>query len=112
MAPVSRASLGHVDTSTGKSKVWQAGANRALQEPCFIPKSKDAPEGEGYVVQIQQHTDDGKSDLLLFDAQHVDEGPMATIHVPLRMRFGLHGNWVAGEDLAKAKRKSPETAAA
>ncbi len=61
-------------------------------------------------MQIQQHHDDGKSDLLLFDAQHVDEGPMATIHAPLRMRFGLHGNWVPGEALAAAKRKAPVAA--
>ena len=106
MGPGSRSSIGHVDVATGKYKVWQAGANRSLQEPCFIPKSKDAPEGEGYIVQLQPHTDDGASDLLLFDAQHVDEGPMATIHIPLRMRFGLHGNWVPGEELAAAKRKA------
>ena len=105
MGPGSRASLGHVDTATGKSKVWQAGPNRNLQEPCFIPKSKDAAEGEGYIVQIQPHNDDGQSDLLLFDALRVDEGPMATIHIPVRMRFGLHGNWVPGADLATAKRK-------
>jgi carotenoid cleavage dioxygenase len=104
--PGSRASIGHVDVSTGKYKVWQAGPNRTLQEPCFIPKSKTAGEGEGYIVQLQPHTDDGASDLLLFDAQHVDEGPMATIHIPLRMRFGLHGNWVPGAELEKAKRKS------
>jgi carotenoid cleavage dioxygenase len=101
--PGSRASLGHVDLATRKAKVWQAGGNRTLQEPCFIPKSNSAPEGEGYIVQIQTHTDDGLSDLLLYDAQRVDEGPMATIHLPLRMRFGLHGNWVAGEDLDAAK---------
>ena len=106
MGPGSRASLGHVDAATGKAKVWQAGENRSLQEPCFIPKSKDAPEGEGYVVQIQPHNDDGQSDLLLFDAQRVDEGPMATIHIPFRMRFGLHGNWVPGADLATAKSKA------
>ena len=34
-----------------------------------------------------------RSDLLLFDAQHVDEGPIATIKLPLRVRPGLHGNW-------------------
>ncbi len=103
--PGSRASLGHVNAATGQYKVWQAAPGRMLQEPCFIPRSKTAAEGEGYVVQIQPHLDDGQSDLLLFDAQHVDEGPMATIHIPFRMRFGLHGNWVGGEELAKAKRK-------
>jgi carotenoid cleavage dioxygenase len=106
MGPGSRASLGHVDNATRKVKSWKAGDNRTLQEPCFIPKSKGAAEGEGYIVQIQTHTDDGLSDLLLYDAQRVDEGPMATIHIPMRMRFGLHGNWVPGEELAKAKRKA------
>ena len=104
--PGSRASIGHVDIATGKVKSWQAAPGRMLQECCFIPKSKTAPEGDGYIVQIQPHLDDGQSDLLLFDAQHVDEGPMATIHIPLRMRFGLHGNWVPGAELATAKRKA------
>ncbi len=106
MGPGSRASLGHLDTSTGKVRSWQAGDNRNLQEPCFIPKSKTAAEGEGYIVQVQIHNDDGLSDLLLYDAQRIDEGPMATIHVPMRMRFGLHGNWVAGAELATAKSKA------
>ena len=108
MGPGSRASIGHVDVSTGKYKVWQAGPNRTLQEPCFIPRSKDAPEGDGYIVQLQPHTDDGQSDLLLFDAQHVDEGPIATMHIPVRMRFGLHGNWVDGGELERAKRKTAQ----
>jgi carotenoid cleavage dioxygenase-like enzyme len=103
--PGARASLGHLDVATGKHKVWQAAPGRMLQEPCFIPKSASAPEGEGYIVQVQPHLDDGQSDLLLFDALRVDEGPMATIKVPFRMRFGLHGNWVPGAELAKAKRK-------
>lgn len=105
--PGSRATLGHVDLATRKVKAWQAGPNRQLQEPCFVPKSANAPEGEGYIVQIQPHLDDGQSDLLLFDAQRVDEGPLATIHIPFRMRFGLHGNWVAGAELEKAKGKAP-----
>ena len=106
MGPGSRASLGHIDTHTGKTKVYMAGDNRGLQEPCFIPRSKDAAEGDGYVVQLRTHSDDGASDLLLFDAQHIDEGPMATIHVPMRARFALHGNWVPGEALESAKSAS------
>ncbi len=111
MGPGSRATLGHIDTATRQAKSWQAAENRALQEPCFIPRSDTAAEGDGYIVQIQQHTDDGLSDLLLFDAQRVDEGPLATIHVPLRMRFGLHGNWVPAEALATARSASAAIAA-
>ena len=101
--PGSRWSLAHVDIQTGKASVWQAPEARLLQEPCFVPKSEGAPEGEGYVLQVQPHADDGLSDLLVFDALHVSEGPIATIHLPLRMRFGLHGNWVRESDLAAAQ---------
>jgi len=102
MGPDSHAALGHLDQSTGKVESWQAGPGMMLQEPCFIPRGPDAAEGDGYVVQIQQHASGGKSDLLLFDALHVADGPLATIHVPFRMRFGLHGNWVTGAQLAVA----------
>jgi carotenoid cleavage dioxygenase len=37
---------------------------------------------------------------LLFDAQHVDEGPIATLRLPLRVRPGLHGNWHPAAQLA------------
>jgi carotenoid cleavage dioxygenase len=102
MGPGSRAALGHLDHATGKVESWQAEPGKMLQEPCFIQKSANAAEGEGYIVQIQAHVEGGKSDLLLFEAQHVADGPLATIHVPFRMRFGLHGNWVPSTQLASA----------
>jgi carotenoid cleavage dioxygenase-like enzyme len=102
MGPGARGALGHVDHATGKVESWQAGPGKLLQEPCFIPKSDDAAEGEGYIVQIQAHVEGGRSDLLLFDARRVAEGPLATIHIPFRMRFGLHGNWVDGARLDAA----------
>jgi carotenoid cleavage dioxygenase len=80
--------------------MWQAEGDKMLQEPCFIPRS--AEQGDGWIVQIQAHIEGGNSDLLLFDALKVAEGPVATIHIPFRMRFGLHGNWVDGKELATA----------
>ncbi len=98
MGPGSHAALGHLDHATGAVESWQAGPGMMLQEPCFIPRRPGAAEGEGYIAQVQQHAAGGASDLLLFDARHVAEGPLATIHVPFRMRFGLHGNWVAARN--------------
>ena len=85
--------LAHVDVTTGKKKTWWCGPVSSLQEPCFIPKSKTAPEGVGYIVMLANRLKEMRSDLLLFDAQHVDDGPIATIKLPLRIRPGLHGNW-------------------
>jgi carotenoid cleavage dioxygenase len=85
--------LAHVDLATGKSKSWWCGPVSSLQEPCFVPKSEKAAEGEGYIVMLANRLAEMRSDLLLFDAQRVDEGPIATLKLPLRIRPGLHGNW-------------------
>jgi carotenoid cleavage dioxygenase len=43
-----------------------------------------------------------RSELLLFDALEVARGPIATIQIPIRMRFGLHGNWAEAADIGLA----------
>ena len=99
MGPGQRASLAHVDQSTGRTEVWESEPGTNLQEPCFIPASSRAGEGEGYICQVQVRHADARADLLLFDAQAVAQGPLARIKLPLRLRFGLHGNWVDGTHL-------------
>jgi carotenoid cleavage dioxygenase len=85
--------LGHLDLSTGKEKTWFAGPDCAIQEPCFIPRSADAPEGDGYVIALLDNHVTNYSDLAVFDAQRIDEGPIGRAKLPVRLRQGLHGNW-------------------
>lgn len=87
----------HLDMSNGKMKSWFAGDTSSTQEPVFAPKSADAPEGEGYVLGVVNRRAEHRSDLLVFDAQHIDEGPVATIRIPVRLKYGIHGNWVANQ---------------
>ncbi len=37
---------------------------------------------------------ENRSDLVILDAQRMDEGPIATIKIPVRLKYGIHGNWV------------------
>jgi len=92
--------LAHIDLATGKTKSWWPGPQCGIQEPCFVPKSADAPEGEGYVVALVDNHVTNYSELCFFDAQHVDEGPIARAKLPVRIRQGLHGNWSTGAQLA------------
>ena len=32
--------------------------------------------------------------LVILDAQRMSEGPVATIKIPVRLKYGIHGNWV------------------
>lgn len=81
------------DLETGAEQHWWCGPTSSLQEPCFVPRGSGAPEGEGWIVQVCNRLDEHRSDLLIFDALVIEQGPVATIHIPIRLRFGLHGNW-------------------
>jgi carotenoid cleavage dioxygenase len=91
--------LGHYDHLTGESKKWFCGPVSSLQEPCFVPRSADSPEGDGYIVAVENLLEQNLSNLLVFEATAIERAPIATIRLPLRLRFGLHGNWTPAEQL-------------
>lgn len=91
--------LGMVDLKTGKEQKWWAGPTSSIQEPCFIPRSPDAEEGDGWIVMVCNRLAEHGSELLLFDATEIEKGPIATIAIPVRLRFGLHGNWADTDKL-------------
>ena len=64
-----------------------------------MPRTKDAPEGDGWIVMVCNRLEDHRSDLLVFDALDIAKGPVATVQVPIRLRFGLHGNFARAEDI-------------
>ena len=88
-----------IDHETKAEQHYWCGPVSSLQEPCFIPRGKDAGEGDGWIVQICNRLDESRSDLLLFDALDIEKGPIATIRIPVRMRFGLHGNWADAAEI-------------
>ncbi|UVJ45720.1 carotenoid oxygenase family protein [Pseudomonas sp. LS1212] len=94
---------GHIDMATGVSKQWFCGPKTTLQEPVFVPRNANAPEGDGYLMGLMNVYETMSSALVILDAQHVDEGPIATVHIPTHLRSGLHGNWVPADQLSKGK---------
>ena len=71
-----------------------------MQEMCFVPRRKGAPEGDGYLIGVVNRANErGRSDLVLADTQHLEDGPVATVKMPYRVASQVHGFWVPGEDL-------------
>ena len=65
----------------------------ATGEPVFVPRSKDASEGEGYLLSLVYRGSEHRSDLAIFDAEGLSDGPVACAELPHRVPFGFHGNW-------------------
>ena len=85
--------IGHFDHATGQMQIYPAGPHRAVAEPVFVPRSRDPAEGEGYLLTNIFDEDRNASHLAIFDAQRVEQGPIARAHLDRRVPVGFHGYW-------------------
>ena len=58
-----------------------------------MPRSATADEGDGFVLSVIFRGDTHCSDLAVFDAQNLKDGPLALAHLSHRVPAGFHGNW-------------------
>ncbi len=82
-----------LDVKTGDIKQCAIEGKVALQESCFVPRANSKNEGDGYVMTIASNFDTMSSDMIITDAQHLEDGVIATVKLPFRLRSGTHTNW-------------------
>jgi carotenoid cleavage dioxygenase len=88
------------DHQTRRDTLWNAGPTTTLAECCFAPKSPTSREGEGYLMGLATRNDqNGRSDLVILDAERLEEGPVATVMLPMRAPGQVHGWWVREDQL-------------
>jgi carotenoid cleavage dioxygenase len=97
--------MAHVDVKTGVTTVWRASDNLVIQEPCFVPRTPDAPEGDGWLLQAATDTDTLLTQLNIFEATNLAAGPIATIATPVHMKPAYHGDWVDGSRIVPTSRQ-------
>ena len=74
-----------------------------LSEMTFVPRKKDAPEGDGYLIGIGASTkESGRSDLILIDTKDVAAGPVARVKMPFQCVGQVHGFWADAGDIPGA----------
>jgi len=100
-----QANAGYVrfDHATKTQVFWDAGPGTSLAECCFAPKSATSAEGEGYLVGVaNRQSEGGRGDLVILDAQRLQEGPVAVVKLPVRAVGQIHGWWVPEAQLPVA----------
>jgi len=91
------------DQQTRRTSTFFAGSGSGLQECCFVPRSRHAIEGDGYIVGVASRLlEGGRTDLLILDAQHLEDGPLATVRLPFRVNAQVHGWWCPEYTLSPA----------
>jgi carotenoid cleavage dioxygenase-like enzyme len=87
--------IAHIDHASGQRVTYDFTLGDAPGEPIFIPRTQDAPEGDGWVIATVYRGAEDRSDLAVFDALDIPAGPIGVAKLPRRVPFGFHGNWRA-----------------
>jgi carotenoid cleavage dioxygenase len=91
------------DHQTRTATLFNAGPQTSLAECCFAPKSATAREGEGYLLGVAtRNNENRRADLVILDAEHLADGPIATVKLPMRAVGQIHGWWVPEAQLPQA----------
>jgi len=85
--------LGH-DLETGQTESYSFGDNWVTGEVVFVAKEGAQAENEGWLMSYVHAIDCSPSKVVILDAQRIKDGPVATIHLPVRVPVGFHCNWI------------------
>jgi len=85
--------IGQIDWETGEIKVHEL-EGAASQEPVFVPRTPDSPEGDGYILVAVDRMAEKRMDLLILDGNDVSRPALATIKLPFAQPMCFHGCWV------------------
>jgi carotenoid cleavage dioxygenase-like enzyme len=90
-----------MDHATRKTSTFFVGNASSLSECVFIPRSDQAPEGDGYLMGLTTRLlEGGRSDVVIVDTAQMEAGPVATIKLPMRAPGQIHGWWASAKDLS------------
>jgi carotenoid cleavage dioxygenase len=83
-----------------KESEFFVGPVQSLQESGFVPRKGSTAEGDGYILGVASNYAEMASELHIVDAQRMEEGAVAVVKLPFRLRGGTHVNWFSADDLA------------
>lgn len=68
-------------------------------EAPFAPREGATEEDDGYLLSFVQDTARDASELWIYDARALEEGPRCKAVIPQRVPLGFHATWVEGAQL-------------
>lgn len=82
------------DLVAGTTVEHHYGDGRTTLEPVFVPREGATAEDDGWVLSYVYDATTDRADVVILDAQGFTGDPIATIHLPVRVPYGFHGNWI------------------
>jgi carotenoid cleavage dioxygenase len=81
------------DLVAGTTQEHDFGRGRTPGEFVFVPSDGATSEDDGWLMGYVYDAAVDRSDLVILDAHEFTAPPVATVHLPVRVPYGFHGNW-------------------
>ncbi|MEQ9506316.1 MAG: carotenoid oxygenase family protein [Hyphomonas sp.] len=94
--PTNRPGLSGVsvhDWKTGKTDTFDFGEARMVEEFLFVPKPGKQDEVDSWLIGPVLNLKTGSSEICVFDAAHVSDGPLCIWRSDRAWPLGFHGTW-------------------
>lgn len=82
------------DWKTGKADVFDFGEHQVAEEMVFVPRPGARAEMDGWLVGTSVNLKARATELHVFDAGRVSDGPVVTWRADLALPMGFHGTFV------------------
>lgn len=86
-----------VDWQTGEHRIHQllkTDNPGMAQEPVFVPRSRGAAEGDGYVIAVVNRVQENLAELYVVDTRNWQGPPVARVRLPFNLPMSFHGCFV------------------
>jgi all-trans-8'-apo-beta-carotenal 15,15'-oxygenase len=82
-----------LDLETKERQLYSFATQGYVSEPIFVPKPGGKKEDEGWVMTLVYDANCHRSDLVIFEGENFQNGPVAKLHLRQHIPYGLHGSW-------------------
>ena len=86
-------SLTVYDLDDEKSQTLALGPGRVAGEAVFAP-ADEHPGGPGWLLAFVHDAATDRSEVVVLDADAIEDGPVAAVRLPVRVPHGFHGSWL------------------
>jgi all-trans-8'-apo-beta-carotenal 15,15'-oxygenase len=73
---------------------WKPERHEFVGEVCFVARDNAVDEDDGYLMAFLFNGKEKTSELVIFDAKSVQDGPFSRTKLDYMINFALHGTWV------------------
>lgn len=85
--------LALTDWLSGRTESFAFGAGHVVEEAVFVPKPGKTDERDAWLVGPSINLKEGVTELHVFDARGLADGPVATWRADVALPAGFHGVW-------------------